>query len=271
MSAARGGIRRRVRAARYGIVRGVPMLRTLRLLHFRRRRRVERIADRLMDAHDDRVLSGPFAGMVYPRPAGDLGFLPRLVGSYEAELHEHIEQVVEDGPSLVVVVGAGDGYYAVGLALRLPEARVIAFEAHSEMRRVCTELAQANGVAERVRVAGRCTPDTLVRALREEEETFVFMDCEGCEVELLDPRRVPGIESCDLVVELHDFLVPDNGPLIRDRFSPTHSVRIVRGSPTSKGRCPGLSLLDEEDQRFALDEFRPGSGSWAVIRRRRPS
>lgn len=246
------------------------MLRTLRLLHFRRRQRVERIARRLLDAHDNRVLAGPFAGMTYPRPAGDLGFLPRLVGSYEGELHDDIEQVVEDAPGLVIVVGAGDGYYAVGLAVRLPHARVIAFEAHSEMRGICAELAEANGVSDRVTVAGRCTRGDLDRVLHEERQTFVLMDCEGCEVELLDPGRVPGLVACDLVVELHDFLVPDNERLVRDRFSPTHSVHIVRSSPASERRWPAPSLLDEEDRRFALDEFRPGAASWAVIRRRRP-
>ena len=95
---------------------------------FRARRTLE---SRLRSVLDDpeTVLSGPFKGMRYPlRSSGQGGLLPKLLGTYERELSPAIERLISDRPTLVVNVGAAEGYYAVGLALRAPQAQVIAFE-----------------------------------------------------------------------------------------------------------------------------------------------
>src|SRR5271170_382684 len=67
------------------------------------------------------VRNGPFAGMRYarPLPEGSI-FFPKLLGSYEAELQAHFERVIGTDYSAIVDVGCADGYFAVGLAMRMP-------------------------------------------------------------------------------------------------------------------------------------------------------
>ena len=72
--------------------------------------------------------------------------LPKLVGSYEAELVAVIGAVVAAHPPVVVDLGAAEGYYAVGLARALPNAEVHAFELDEQARRACQRLADLNGV-----------------------------------------------------------------------------------------------------------------------------
>jgi hypothetical protein len=109
------------------------------------------------------VQTGPFTGLRYPR-LGVLrvpGLGARLLGSYEVELHPVIETLIATRPPLVVNIGAPDGYYAVGMALRCERAQVLAYEPEPYRSRVCAMPARMNGVADRVEHRGLCTPESL--------------------------------------------------------------------------------------------------------------
>src|SRR5947209_15685441 len=75
------------------------------------------------------VQNGPFTGMQYVERSIGSSLMPKLLGSYEANLQPVIEEIIRRAPATIVNVGCGEGYYAVGLARRLPHARVYAFEA----------------------------------------------------------------------------------------------------------------------------------------------
>ena len=71
--------------------------------------------------------SGPFAGMSCISEAICSSLVPKLLGSYESELHQVLNQILETDYQNVIDIGCAEGYYAVGLALRLPNARVYAW------------------------------------------------------------------------------------------------------------------------------------------------
>src|SRR5262249_46123396 len=73
------------------------------------------------------VVAGPFAGTKLLLSPVSARLLPSyLLGTAELELHGAIEELVERSYRTVLNLGAADGYYAVGLARRLPSARVVA-------------------------------------------------------------------------------------------------------------------------------------------------
>jgi hypothetical protein len=225
------------------------------------------------DTLSPEVRSGPFAGMRYPRFAVGRGELvvAQLLGAYELELHDTFEGVIARAPERVVDVGASDGYYAVGFARALPGAVVEAFEMNPFPARVCRALAEENGVADRVRLHGLATPESLA-ALAAPAGTFVLCDAEGAEAELMDPERVPWLRAADLVVELHDFAAPGIEELIRTRFAATHAVEVLHSrrryvaEHPALMEVPGVSYMDRE---MGLSEFRPVPISWAVLTCRR--
>ena len=67
------------------------------------------------------VQGGPFAGMTYVRGVSCANTISRLLGSYEAELHPVVEQVISRSYPTVIDVGCAEGYYAIGLARRSPQ------------------------------------------------------------------------------------------------------------------------------------------------------
>src|SRR5438094_9802013 len=69
------------------------------------------------------VLNGPFRGLQYPSAEAICSaILPKLLGSYEKELHCTIERLCNTDCSVVVDVGCAEGFYAVGFARRLKTA-----------------------------------------------------------------------------------------------------------------------------------------------------
>src|SRR3954454_22153756 len=109
-----------------------------------RSRRLAAVTRRFVAWHGLTVSGGPFARLVYPDRA-PISLVPKLLGIYERELHGAIEAAIRAQPDVIVNVGAADGYYAVGLARRLPAATVIAYEADAGQRELCRRVAAANG------------------------------------------------------------------------------------------------------------------------------
>lgn len=193
---------------------------------------------------------------------------PYLVGSYEEELHPHIERLLSTRPSLVVVIGAADGYYAVGFAMRLPETRVLAIDTDGRATLACRRLAKLNGVSPRVETRRYATCSRLQNWLR--PGALVISDCEGGELELLDPIRVPALREANVLVEMHAFVDPVLPDTILGRFATTHSICVIDSvarSPDPK-RYKALRKLPQGLWAEVLDEHRNSNSEqmqWAVM------
>lgn len=225
-----------------------------------------RIARRFAARHGLEVAAGPFAGMRYVDVGSGSGLVPKLIGSYELELHPAIERLVAHGYETVVNIGCGEGYYAVGLARRLPNATCVASDSAPSARALCVRVAAENGVADRVQVVGACTPADVARLAG--TGTLFVVDCEGCEVDLLDPAVAPGLADADVLVELHDFARPHAARILCARFEPTHLIELVDTRPRDPSQHAALAVLDPADRGPAIDEGRPGPMQWAVCRSR---
>ncbi|MBL4928635.1 class I SAM-dependent methyltransferase [Fuscibacter oryzae] len=212
------------------------------------------------------VAHGPFAGMVYGVGAVEGGAAPRLLGLYEASLTPVIEKVIGGGYGLVIDVGCAEGYYAVGLARRMPGVRVMARDSDARAQGLCRDLAALNGVADRVEVGGVLTHDDF--ALCADQKTFVLCDIEGAEDGLLDPALAPGLAHADLLVEVHEGASRGLLARLTQRFAPTHTVtRIDRA--LSPAPLPGwMEELSDLDRLLAYWEWRAKPTPWLWMERR---
>ncbi len=218
-----------------------------------------------------RVLSGPFAGLRYPPSFVPLQLFagPYQVGSFELELHPAVERIAAAGPATVVNVGSAEGYYAVGMALRAPAARVIGFELDADLRAAAARLAVANGVADRLDLRGLCTVGELA-ALEPAPggPTAVIMDCEGAESELADPERVPWLLGATLVIELHPAIDADVRERLVARLEASHELEVVgteiRRASQFDAQLRPIRGLRRIDRELIVAEFRDGPQDWLV-------
>ncbi|MGZ5948088.1 MAG: hypothetical protein ACXWKV_16080, partial [Caulobacteraceae bacterium] len=143
-----------------------------------------------------RILGGPFAGMDYVDEATEGALMPRLLGTYESELHPHLAEFVAAGIDDIIDVGCAEGYYAVGLARLAPGATVHAYDIDEKARVACAELAARNGVAERVIIGGEFKPDGFQAFAG--RRVLVMVDTEGAEVDILQPALSPALAGMNL-------------------------------------------------------------------------
>ena len=236
----------------------------LRRLIPRKYLRSQRLLERVLAASGGRVMSGPFAGM----RLGDSSFCsvltPKLLGTYELELHGAVEAALARSPRQVVVAGAAEGFYAVGIALRLPLAQVTAFEANPEARDALVDAARTNGVADRIVVAGLCDAGGMSEALAGVGPAMVVCDIEGSEGVLIDPAIVPSLLEADILVETHDFLAPGVEELLVRRFQRSHRVERIGQRPRRLEDAPALDLPGAFDGALlqAMNEHRPVRNGW---------
>jgi hypothetical protein len=154
----------------------------------RRRERPRRILGRL--ARPKRVLQGPFRGMRHIALAYCSEIPPKVFGTYESDLEPAIEAICRSGCDGIVDIGAAEGYYAVGMALRNLDAQIVAFEINPSARHYLRRLARRNGVSERITIRNECTTDSLGEALRGASRPAVICDCGGGR----DPAARPGAD-----------------------------------------------------------------------------
>jgi hypothetical protein len=170
------------------------------------------------------VCTGPFRGMIVTdRPNwndGNCG--TKLLGCYEHELWPALELAISRKPSAVINVGAAEGYYAVGLKLRMPEVPVIACDINAVSLEQCAQMAALNGVSIETHI-GCKTPEELSFGFT---GALYVMDCESDELHLLDPLRCTDLYSADIIVECHDHLWPISHPIAM-RFRHSHEVDVI--------------------------------------------
>ena len=208
------------------------------------------------------VQNGPFRGLKYLPESTGSSLLPKLLGTYEAALHPVLASVLQRPYDNVINIGCAEGYYAVGLAQRLPGVPVIAFDTNPRAREMCARLADLNGVTNQLTILGECTPEVLAGFIG--NRSLIICDCEGYEAELLDPDLMEGLNRCDLIVELHPLInaaIPD---LFEGRFKQSHKSSLVHAK--REGNYQELKVFKWFDRRLATYEERSGFyGLWAVL------
>ncbi len=213
----------------------------------------------------DRVLSGPFKGARYRSSPVVTDVLPKVLGTYEMELHPAVEQIVRLGPDAIVNVGSAEGYYSVGLGLLVPGARLICFEIRRPIRNLLARALQSNGLLDRSELHGAGSPETLQAALAGFKRPLVLSDCEGYEDILLDPQRVPALRKAAILVETHEMFAPGSAQRIRERFAPTHDIQSFATRPRTDADAPRIPGVSIETLRACMDEDRADPQVWYYI------
>jgi hypothetical protein len=219
------------------------------------------LARAISQATGGEVATGPFVHMKLDYEAFPVHASPKFLGTYEQELHSLIESAIRRSPRYVLNVGCAEGFYAVGMAMRLKNAHVFAADADPKALRATFRNAQLNGVSDRVSAVGIVQSGHLGRYLKP-EESLLIMDCEGAEFSLLDPRKDPVLLGTSILVEVHAAF--GNNVDIVGEFSQTHNI--VEISPSERviadiriAPMPGIDLLS------AADERRGDQTSWLFL------
>lgn len=221
------------------------------------------------------VLHGPFKDLIYPMTSeilrtslsSSISLFPKLLGTYEAELHQVLERIGETDYKTIINVGAGEGYYANGLLKRINNALMFAFEIDPNQQQLCQEIARHNHHENRLVVQGECDIEALTQLVDQHGQGLIICDCEGYENDLLDPVKIEGLAHFDLLVELHDFQSAGAtiSQVFYSRFAETHTVEYINIRSRRPTEHLGFLQISSENLHTFLSEGRIYSVGWVFL------
>ena len=224
------------------------------------------IQNTLLQQQGTVVMQGPLAGMDFLPQSAEGCHIAKLLGCYEQPLQPFIEEAITNTYPTILNIGCAEGYYAVGMARRMPSTQVLAFDLNPKAQEVCIALAQKNGVSDRVKVGALFKPEDF--AIYINQKVLVLCDIEGAEKDLLDPEMAPALKGMDLIVESHECLIPGITQTLIDRFKDTHQLTLVQdnGQRQLQDVPQWFNNLAHLDQLLATWEWRSGATPWLVMK-----
>jgi hypothetical protein len=198
--------------------------------------------------------------MKYLDQAAGSAIAPKLVGSYEAELHKIFAKLSRSEYSAVVDIGCAEGYYAIGLAKLLPGVPVFAYDTDLHAQALCREMATLNNAQDQVHVAG-----TLGRAdllSRDGQRILLICDCEGYEMDLFDGQVAHALSKSDVIIETHDMYRPGCTEKLIATFAATHHCTVLAPQRRKWAHFPAAKAVPLIIRKFAFDEWRHPMQRW---------
>lgn len=224
--------------------------------------------DTLLQHNGTVVMEGPLRGLDFLPQSAEGCHVAKLLGCYEQPLSPFIEQAIQAAYPIILNIGCAEGYYAVGMARRMTDTQVLAFDLNPDAQKTCRALAEKNGVSDRVRVGALFKPEDF--AGYSDRKVLVMCDIEGSERDLLNPEAAPALKGMDIILESHECLVPGITQLLIGRFSATHEIVVVQdnGQRQLQNAPPWFNNLAHLDQLLAVWEWRSGPTPWLVMKAR---
>ena len=215
------------------------------------------------------VAAGSFAGLRYaPGPEVWCNEFPKLLGTYERELQAALAPLLAARPPVVVEVGAGEGYFALGLGRAVGASQILIIEARPALRRAGARLAEANGLADRIRIDAHWD-EAAIRTLDFSRGGVVRWNEAGCERELLDPALIAHLERAHLIVETHDLPLSPQLEELREAYRESHHCQILREVPNVRRIVEWESALVNPvaplEREIAFAESRPLPVVWVLL------
>lgn len=211
----------------------------------------------------DEILGGPFKGMKYSGQAICSTKAPKILGSYEAELTEYIKALILKNPKKIINIGAAEGYYAIGMALKVPDAEILAIDPSPRSRTSIFLNAELNNVNERFRFHFWMSFSQIRKEIIK-DKTFLIVDYEGSEIGYLNLKRIPELKFASFLVETHDFVYPTISDDLYSRFKGTHDLVIVNQDKRNQDDYPLLNKVEPELAQKIMSEKRPRSIKWLL-------
>ena len=214
------------------------------------------------------VLNGPFKGMLYPSlDSTGSALFPKLLGSYERELHAEIDDLLKKKFIKIIDIGCAEGYYAVGFARFSPNAKIFVFDINQYAIKMCKKMASLNGINNMIYNKACTTKWILDNDL---SNSLIISDCEGFELDLFtDKKTVLSLSKTTILIETHDFVDLYISDKLKNCYSESHYIKSIYSmddiKKTKLYNYPELNNADVKTKYAILREGRPYSMEWLIL------
>ncbi|MCA7012775.1 FkbM family methyltransferase [Dickeya dadantii] len=171
--------------------------------------RRQRVSLELFQTLQGKVTFGPFKDLLLTQDSwwgkSDLGSM--LLGLYEKEILDFIDNYKEHQFNTFIDIGAADGYYACGMLLSKKVQHAICFEQSEHGREVIAANWHRNGAPGELQVFGEANSESLSLIKNIDfHKTLILIDIEGAEFDVLNENFVEKIQGATIIIEVHNWV-----------------------------------------------------------------
>ena len=214
-----------------------------------------------------------FKGLILVPEIGDLtpDFPSMFFGTYEEELLNTLVTIPKSNVNFINL-GAGDGYYPIGVIKSRIFKKAIAYEASEFRRNQITRLAKINQCEESIEIRGFAD----AKCFDEYESDFlsksvILSDIEGGEFQLFNERNLAKLSQSTLILEIHEFLLQDGGLQLErlvEIASKYFTITRLTTAQRDPSRFPELHSWMDIDRWFTVVEGRGPLMLWLLLQPR---
>lgn len=208
------------------------------------------------------VLAGPFQGLKYIDTSHGSAWAPKVLGSYECELHPIITSIALESYRRIVDVGCAEGYYVAGLAYLARQQGVTltveGYDLDSSAVEAANWLCRINALDAR---AHCCRYDLGGTS---NDRSLFIVDIEGDEIHLLNADALGRLKASSFLVEVHDPPgTRRNIDALIELFRATHDVNIIDHRARVYADFPRRSVPAQPFEQLRLmNEYRNLGRTW---------
>jgi hypothetical protein len=220
-------------------------------------KRSKNIVEKLSIKSEYIVQNGAFKGLQYPSlDITEAALAPKIIGSYEYQLQPWFNKIISTNYSDIIDIGSAEGYYAVGLAKKMPSTTVHCYDINEKDIEFSKLMAAKNNVRN-ITWNTFCDQNTLLH-FPFHDKSLILCDCEGYEFELFTDSVISKCSRVDFLIELHNVFNPMISSALLSRFQHTHTFSIVNNINVDYSTIRGIHQLTPDEREFALCEHRGG-------------
>jgi hypothetical protein len=171
-----------------------------------------------------RIYFGPFSGLKIPQKLNKVLTVAEILGLYESCLHPKLEYLINRDIKKIILVGGNNGYYSAGLSYIFNPEIIKIYETEKGLHEFIDLWFVENKLSKH-EIFGAATEEEF--NIIDSKIDLVFMDCEGFEVELLNPSKFSWQKNTNVLLELHPFYVNNLLSTLCDRFRESHEIEVI--------------------------------------------
>jgi len=171
------------------------------------------------------IINGPFKGMKYISESVGSCHMPKILGIYENEIYPTLLNFLSNS-DLFVDIGAAEGYYAVGSAIKYPNLNVIAFEMDKIGRQYISNLKKRNNV-DNVEIRKKFSNVDFFSIQKSAYNRITYLiDIEGEEINIFSKYH-NHFNNSYFIIEIHDRVSNNIESYLKRFFSNSHNTYLI--------------------------------------------
>lgn len=178
----------------------------------------------LLDKIGNRIYFGPFSGLKIPEKTSGILTISEILGLYESCLHSKFGNLLNSDIKNIVLVGGNNGYYSAGISYIFNPDSMKIYETEENFHNIIESWFVENDLSK-YSIFGKATIEEFKK--NESKIDLLFMDCEGFEIELLNPSTFLWQKDTEILLEIHPFYINNLLVILANRFRMTHDIEII--------------------------------------------